>query len=345
VSIVAALAGAARRGILVKGGVHLENLGRVRTFMLDKTGTLTYGRPSVIEIISTNSHTADEVLSIAASVESHSEHLLAEAIVRHATEQRVAFDEGRESRALPGRGAEARVDGRLCHVGNLRLVEELSGESDGPEAGFVSRFERAEVGGRTAVAVIADGRPLGIIVLLDQPREAAADTVRELRDLGMSDVVMLTGDNRQTAESIAGQVGIENVHAALLPDEKLEKVRELTERHRWTAMVGDGVNDAPALAAATVGIAMGAAGSDVAIETADVALMADRLDRLPQAVSLGRRTLSVIRQNISIALTLKAIFFVLAVANLATLWMAVLADMGASLIVIANGLRLLGRRK
>lgn len=344
VSIVAALAGGARRGILIKGGVHLENLGRVRTFMLDKTGTLTHGRPSVVSVVPVGGATQDDVLATAAAVESHSEHLLAEAIRRHAVQSRVAYGEGRQSRALPGRGAEALVDGRKCHVGNARLVEELTdGRTDGSE--FVRTMAHHEAGGQTAVAVLAEGRPLGIIVLLDQPREEAADTVRQLRELGISDIVMLTGDNQQTAESIAGQVGIDHVHAQLLPDEKLEKVRFLTDRDRWAAMVGDGVNDAPALAAATVGVAMGAAGSDVAIETADVALMGDRLERLPEAVSLGRRTVRIIRQNITIALAMKAVFMALAVANLATLWMAVLADTGASLIVIGNGLRLLGRRE
>ncbi len=341
VSIVAALAGAARRGILIKGGVHLENLGRARTFMLDKTGTLTYGRPDVVKVISLDGTAQDEVLRVAAAVEAHSEHLLAEAIRQHATQERIDYEEGRDSRALPGRGAEARIGGRLCHVGNLRLVEEF-GSGDG--ADFVERFEREETGGHTAVAVLVEGRPVGIIVLIDQPRQEALDSIRSLQAMGMKDMVMLTGDNEQTARSIAGQVGLSHVHAALLPDEKLERVRHLTQRDQWTVMVGDGVNDAPALAAATVGIAMGAAGSDVAIETADVALMTDHLDRLPEAVGLGRRTLKIIRQNITIALGMKAVFMALAVANMATLWMAVLADMGASLIVIGNGLRLLGRR-
>jgi Cd2+/Zn2+-exporting ATPase len=192
------------------------------------------------------------------------------------------------------------------------------------------------------VVLVSRGeRVIGAIALADRPRPQARQAILDLRRLGARDIVMLTGDNEETARAVAREVGLDHLHAGLLPEDKLEKVQFLTQRDGLTAMVGDGVNDAPALAAATVGIAMGAAGTDAALETADVALMTDRLDRVPEAVALGRRTLRIIKQNVTVALGLKAVFFALAVANLATLWMAVVADMGASLLVIGNGLRLL----
>jgi len=337
VTIISALAAAARRGILIKGGAHLENLGRVRTFIFDKTGTLTRGQFEVTGVEGLPGTPSEEVLRVAGAVEAHSEHLLAGAIRRHIDQLGLATPEGQQARALPGRGATALVDGQACYVGNHRLLQELDITNDEVER----LLGRLEADGRTAVLVARGGKAIGGISLADRPRDHARAALEHLRRLGAVDLVMLTGDNAATAEAIARQIGMDHVHAELSPEEKLEKVLFLTQRDKATAMIGDGVNDSPALAAATVGIAMGAAGTDVAIETADVALMTDRLDRLGEAVGLGRRTLAVIRQNILLALGLKAVFFALALADLATLWMAVVADMGASLLVIGNGLRLL----
>jgi len=341
VSVVSALASAARRGILIKGGAHLENLARARTFIFDKTGTLTGDTFTVVQVTALGTASERDVVAVAAAVETHSEHLLARAILGAASERDIDPEEGRDARSLPGRGAEALVAGQVCRAGNLRLFEDLglAGEEARRLAG------RIEAEGHTAMLVSRGQALLGAIALADRPREGASAALAELRRLGARDLVMLTGDNEATARAVAGAVGIDHVHAALLPEDKLEKVRFLTRRDGATAMVGDGVNDAPALAAATVGIAMGAAGTDAALETADVALMTDRLDRMPEAVSLGRRTVRIIGQNVGLALGLKLLFLALAVANLATLWMAVAADMGASLLVIANGLRLLGKPK
>jgi len=337
VAIIAALASAARRGILIKGGLHVENLGRVRTFLFDKTGTLTRGQFAVDATVALDGTSADEVLRTAGAVEAHSDHVLAAAVRRHLREQGITTEEGSEIRALPGRGATAIVGGQPCYVGSGRLMEEL-GAGNGKVMDLLARLES---GGRTAVLVARGRRVLGGIALTDRVRNEAAAAVRQLRALGAKDIVMLTGDNAATAEAVGRQVGVDHVHAGLASDEKVQKVLFLTRRDGATAMVGDGANDSPALAAATVGIAMGAAGSDVSIETADVALMTDRLDHVPEAVALGRRTVRIIRQNMTVALGLKAVFFALALADLATLWMAVVADMGASLLVIANGLRLL----
>ncbi|MBN2583570.1 MAG: cadmium-translocating P-type ATPase [Planctomycetes bacterium] len=337
VTIIAALASAARRGILIKGGLHVENLGRVRTFLFDKTGTLTRGQFAVDEAAAMNGATEDDVLRTAGAVEAHSEHVLASAIRRHLRQHSLTIAEGRDARAIPGRGAMALVDDQACYVGSGRLMEELGILDDrGTEL-----LERLEGSGRTAVLVARGRTLLGGIAMTDCVRDEAPAMVHRLRQLGAADLVMLTGDNPATAATVGGKIGMDHIHAQLSPEEKVEKVLFLTRRDGATAMVGDGVNDSPALAAATVGIAMGAAGTDVALETADVALMTDRLDHVPEAVELGRRTLSVIRQNMTVALGLKAVFFALALADMATLWMAVVADMGASLLVIANGLRLL----
>jgi Cd2+/Zn2+-exporting ATPase len=339
VTIIAALASAARRGILIKGGLHVENLGRVRTFLFDKTGTLTRGRFTVDETVALGDADEETVLRIAGAVEAHSEHVLAAALRRHLRERGMIVDEGRDARALPGRGATAVVEEQPCYVGSGRLMEEL-GIDRGEVAGLL---EPLESGGRTAILVARGRHLLGGIAMTDRVRDEAAAAIRRLRDLGAADIVMLTGDNQATAEAVGRAIGVDHLHAQLMPEEKVDKVLFLTRRDGTTAMVGDGVNDSPALAAATVGIAMGAAGSDIALETADVALMTDRLDHVPEAVALGRRTLRIIRQNMTVALGLKAVFFALALADVATLWMAVVADMGASLLVIANGLRLLRR--
>ena len=336
VSIVSALAAAARAGVLVKGGVHLERAASLAGVAFDKTGTLTRGRLEVERVVPVNGHSEARVLSTAAALERRSEHPIGRAIVRHAERGGIEIPVAERFRALPGRGAEARVDGRDVLLGNHRLFHER--ELCSPE--LHAHLETFEAAGRTTVFLAIGGEPLGIIAVADQPRTNGREAIQALRDGGVSTVAMLTGDSRRTAEAVAGPLGLTEVHAELLPEDKVRVVGELRQRVGPVAMVGDGVNDAPALAAADIGIAMGAAGSDAALETADVALMGDDLSRVAFLVRLGRATLRNIKTNIALALGLKAIFLALAIAGQATLWMAVAADMGASLLVIGNGLRL-----
>jgi Cd2+/Zn2+-exporting ATPase len=339
VSVVSAIAAAARKGVLIKGGVHLERIGAVRCIAFDKTGTLTKGVPHVVEVIPLNGAAIDEILEIAAGLEARSEHPVGRAILARAIESGIAQPASAEFQSIPGRGAEAVVAGKSALIGNHRLIEERGLCN----AAIHSRLDALAASGRTAVLVARQGRPLGIIALADRTRESARDAIEMLRRQGVQRVVMLTGDNRASAEALAREIGVDETHAELLPHDKVEVVRKL-KQHGMVAMVGDGVNDAPALAAADVGIAMGAAGTDAALETADIALMADELLKIPFAVRLGRATLANIRMNVTLSLGLKAVFLALAVVGSATLWMAVVADMGASLLVIANGMRLLRAR-
>ena len=340
VSIVSALAAAARIGVLIKGGVHLENLGRVTTVAFDKTGTLTLGRPTVTDVVALGGRTVDDVLALALGVERHSEHPLAAALLEYGRTRGIVPPDAIDFTALPGRGARARVNGETIYVGNERLAI---------ETGIVSPDDRAtlarlENDGATAVLIGSAATVFGAVAIADRMRPEAIDALGRLRSAGIRRIVMLTGDNVASADAIARALGVDEFRAQLLPDDKVRLVREFERRGEHVAFVGDGVNDAPALAAATVGIAMGAAGTDVAIETADVALMGDDLTQLAVAISLSRRALRIIRQNVALALVVKAVFLVLAVSGWATLWMAVAADMGASLAVIANGLRLLRMR-
>ncbi|RPI55972.1 MAG: cadmium-translocating P-type ATPase [Acidobacteria bacterium] len=337
VSVVSAIAAAARHGVLIKGGVHLERVGTVRCVAFDKTGTLTKGSPHVVEVVPLNDTAEDEILEIAAGLEARSEHPVGRAILARAVESGIALPESAEFHSIPGRGAEAVVAGQHALVGNHRLIEERGLCN----AAIHARLDRLAMSGRTAVLVARPERPLGIIALADRPRESARDAIEMLRRQGVERVVMLTGDNHASADALAQDLGVDEIHADLLPHDKVEAVLKLRERYGTVAMVGDGVNDAPALAAADVGIAMGVAGTDVALETADVALMADDLLKIPFAIRLGRATLRNIRMNVALSLGLKAVFLALAVVGSATLWMAVAADMGASLLVIANGMRLL----
>jgi Cd2+/Zn2+-exporting ATPase len=337
ISIVSALAAAARHGVLIKGGVHLERTAHVRCVAFDKTGTLTTGRLRVTQVVPLNGGSAEELLATAAAIEAHSEHPIGRAIVRQARRTGVTLLPTRGFRALPGRGAEAQVDGVRALVGNHRLFEERQLCTDV----LHGQLEALAQEGQTPVIVATGGETVGVVGVGDEVRDTAASTVASLRREGVSHVVMLTGDGRATAMALAEQVGVDETRADLLPEHKVDAIGELRERYGPVAMVGDGVNDAPALAAADVGIAMGVAGSDASLETADVALMADDLAKVPFAIRLGRVTLRNVKTNITVALGLKAAFLVLAVAGEATLWMAVVADMGASLLVVANGLRLL----
>ncbi len=336
VSLVSGLAGAARQGILIKGGLHLENIGKITTLAFDKTGTLTEGQPRVTDVIALGAEDEASVLRLTAALEHGSTHPIARAILAHAEQQAMEFPEATEFNELVGRGVEARVEGRLLTVGNERLCRER-----GIDARVSEILRPLEHEGKTAVTLLEGTEPLGVIAVADQPRGEAAEAMARLRRSGIGKLIMLTGDNEATAHAVADRLGLDDFHAELLPEDKVEVVRQAEARGERVAFVGDGVNDAPALAAATVGIAMGAAGTDAALETADMALMTDSLSQLSTGVRMSRKTLRIIKQNIVFSLSIKAVFVVLAVGGWATLWMAVAADMGASLAVIANGLRAL----
>ncbi|MDQ3211640.1 MAG: cadmium-translocating P-type ATPase [Acidobacteriota bacterium] len=337
VSIVSALAAAARKGVLVKGGAALERLAAVRCVAFDKTGTLTRGRLQVVDVAGVGGADAAEVLRVAASLESRSEHPVGRAIVAHAFERGVVPFAVEGFHALPGLGAEARHGDDRIVAGSHRLFEERHLCSPAMETAFAAISAR----GCSAVMVAAGGTGIGIIGVADETRESGREAIDLLRKQGIRHVVLLTGDHEPAARALAESCHLDGFRAGLLPEDKVTAVRELRDRYGSVAMIGDGVNDAPALAAADVGIAMGVAGTDAALETADVALMADELLKIPYAVRLSRAASRNIRANIAFSVVLKSVFLVMAVTGTATLWMAVAADMGASLIVIANALRLL----
>jgi len=337
VSIVAGLNAAARQGVLIKGGIYLEIPARLRVVAMDKTGTLTRGEPEVQSVIPLNGHSEEDLLSRAASLETSSEHPLAKAILRRATALGVAIDRPEEFRAVKGKGAEGRIAGKRFWIGSHRFFLDRGLHGDAQE----SQVEALEDAGHSVLLVGNEDHLCGLISVADQVRTESEEAIAAIKSSGIEKVVMLTGDNPGTAKAVALACGIEDYRAELLPEDKVSAVEELVRQYGSAAMVGDGVNDAPAMAAATLGIAMGAVGSDAAIETADVALMSDELNKLAWLVSHSRRTLRTIRQNIAFALGLKLLFIVLALAGWATLWMAIAADMGASLLVIFNSLQLL----
>ena len=338
VSIVAAIASAARQGILIKGGAFVELPGRIRAIAFDKTGTLTHGHPKVVTVTPLNSHTELELLERAAALEAHSEHPLGKAILSYARDRNVPVRPVENYQIIAGKGATALFDGKPYWLGSRRYLEERAQATKEVLAELDSMTSR----GVTVVVIGNETHVCGFVVLSDTVRESAKSTIRELRNLGVDRFSMLTGDHEGAAKSIAEATGIDDVQADLLPEGKVQAIENLVSQFHLVAMVGDGVNDAPAMARASLGIAMGAAGSDTALETADIALMSDDLSRLPWLVSHSRRTLNIIRTNIAIALAIKILFVVLTLFGIASLWGAIAADMGASLIVIFNGLRLLG---
>jgi len=337
VSIVAALSAAARNGVLIKGGAHLERLAEVRVVAFDKTGTLTRGEPRVHDVVATGPAPATDVLRYAAAVEARSEHALARAITHRARELHLELSAVHGFTSTPGRGAEAYVGDRDVVVGNDLMLA-----SRGIEVP-VDSIEALRRRGHTVVCVAVDGRLLGFISIADPLRDTARETIEMLRSHGVRRVAMLTGDHAVTARAVAASLALDEAHDGLMPDEKHARILAMRSDGA-VLMVGDGVNDAPALAAADVGVAMGAAASDVALETADVALMSGELLKLPYALRLARATVRNIKMNLVVSLALKAIFLVTAMTGAATLWMAVLADTGASVIVVANALRLLRAR-
>jgi Cd2+/Zn2+-exporting ATPase len=337
VSIVASLAAAAKNGILVKGGVHMETPARLRAIAFDKTGTITMGRPQVVEFVPMNGHTETELLERIGAMEAHSDHPLARAIVSFVEDRGIKMARADEFQVINGKGAMGRFNGRAYWLGSHRYLEERGQET--PEVH--DRLETLSKSGRTVVVIGNEEHVCGFIALADKVRPEAREAISQLRSSGVAHVVMLTGDNRGTAEVIAREAGIEDMRSELLPKDKVTAVEALVLEYGAVAMVGDGINDAPAMGPASLAIAMGAAGSDTAIEAADIALMSDDLGKLPWLIRHSRRTLAIIRQNISLSLAVKAIFVALTFLGHASLWAAIAADMGVSLLVIANALRLL----
>jgi Cd2+/Zn2+-exporting ATPase len=337
VALVSAMARAAHVGVLVKGGRQIENLSRVTAIAVDKTGTLTEGSPRVTDVVTLDSYSPAEILHIVAALEEQSSHPLASAAVAAAGE----LAGGRQLRkvenfeSIPGKGVRGWLNGTPYFLGNVLLA----GRETILAPSVVSEVARLEADGKTVVILGTNDTPIGLIGFRDVVRRHAADAVAQLRKAGYHHIVMLSGDTHAAAAPIAGELGISETAANLLPHDKVRCVRDLGEREGPVAMIGDGINDAPALAAASVGIAMGVAGSDVALETADVVLISDNIDRLPYLFGMSRFTMKIIRQNIFLALGVKLVFLALACAGAATLWMAVLADDGAALLVILNALR------
>ncbi|MFV9655304.1 heavy metal translocating P-type ATPase [Pseudomonas sp. NY15366] len=336
VTIVSGLAAAARKGILIKGGAYLENGRHLALLALDKTGTLTHGKPVLTDSLHLLEVDDPVHASWAASLAARSDHPVSRALAVHAEEQGQALHEVEGFEALPGRGSKGRVDGRLLYMGNHRLVEDLGLCS----AQLEQRLEALERQGKSVVVLCDEQRALMLFAVADTVRQTSREAVAELHELGVR-TCMLTGDNAHTAAAIAEQVGVDEARGDLLPADKLAWIEASQARGRVVGMVGDGINDAPALARAEIGFAMGAAGTDTAIETADVALMDDDLRKIPAFVRLSRQTYAILVQNIVLALGIKAIFLGMTLAGEATMWMAVFADMGVSLMVVFNGLRLL----
>ncbi len=337
ITLVAAIGTAGRKGILVKGGVHLENLARIRVVALDKTGTLTLGQPQVTEVVPLNGGSEADVLGIAAPLEARSQHPLALAVLDHATERGIEVIPAEDFRSLTGAGATGRVKGEQYFIGSPALFTEKQVNLTEAEA----RIEALQAAGNTVVVIGTEQAALGLIAIADPLRPEAAEAIASLKRAGIDKVIMLTGDNPRTAQAIAAQAGIDEVFAELKPEDKTRKVKELDQEYGRVAMVGDGVNDAPALAAAHVGIAMGAAGTDVALETADVALMADDLSRLPYLIRFSRRNWGVIRQNLALSVVVIGSLIAGAVSGVFSLPIAVLAHEVSEFVVIASGLRML----
>lgn len=340
-AVLAGIAQAARNGVLIKGGAHLERLGTIQALALDKTGTLTVGTPEVMDLIPAPGASSEELLSVAAAVERKSQHPLAEAVVRKAQELGRDLPEAGELQSITGRGIRSSIGAVSVEVGNLRLWEDAGAAVPGEVRDAVSKLQ---ADGRSTMAVRYGDRWLGVLGVADRPREGVRGILERLRDLGVRPLVMLTGDNRGVGEAVGREVGVDQVLAELLPEDKVSAVEDLRARYGQVAMVGDGVNDAPALARASVGIAMGGAGTAVALETADIALMADDLGKLPFTVGLSRQTRTIIRQNLIFSLIVVAVLLLSTVSGVFGIGAAVFVHEGSTLLVIGNALRLLGYR-
>ncbi|OKO92191.1 Cadmium-transporting ATPase [Geobacillus proteiniphilus] len=340
VAIVTAIGNAAKNGVLIKGGIYLEEAGSLKVIAFDKTGTLTKGVPSVTDVVTYNGD-ENELMTITAAIEKGSQHPLASAIIRKAEEDGLNFNDlsVEEFQSITGKGVKAKVNNAMYYVGSPGLFEELL--PNGIQSEIKEQITTLQTQGKTVMALGTEKEILALIAVADEIRESSKEVIRKLHQVGIEKTVMLTGDNQRTAEAIGKQVGVSDIKADLLPEDKLNFIKELRDKHQSVAMVGDGVNDAPALAASTVGVAMGGAGTDTALETADIALMSDDLSKLPYTIKLSRKALAIIKQNIIFSLGIKALSLLLIVPGWLTLWLAVFADMGATLLVTLNSMRLL----
>ena len=335
VAIVSAIGNSSRQGVLIKGGAYLEQMGAIGAIAFDKTGTLTRGRPEVTDVVPLNGISEEEFLIMAASIERWSEHPLAVAIVKKA--KGFELKPVTKFKALVGRGAQADINGQMIYIGNIRLFEELGHQL----AQFDTTLSNLENQGKTVMLMGRSDSLYGVIAVADTLRNNSKEAVQALRGAGMKHIAMLTGDNKRVAGAIAAEIGLDAFYSELLPEDKVATVKELIHEYGTVIMVGDGVNDAPALATANIGVAMGVAGSDTALETADIALMADDLGKLAYVIKLSRKTVDIIKQNIGFSIVIKIIFVVLTFVGMVDLWLAVLADMGSSILVTLNGMRLM----
>jgi len=341
VAIVTAIGNAARQGVLIKGGIHLEQLGHIEAIAFDKTGTLTKGQPAVTDIFTSQNMSKDYVLQLVAAVEKQSQHPLAKAILQALYEENLTELKPADFQSVTGKGAYATVDGQIIYVGSLKWIATLTTVDEM----IKEQVEKLQQQGKTVVAAVSNNQFIGMIGIADQLRQESKEVLNKLNGLKVKHKVMLTGDAKPTAQAIATSLNMTDVRASLLPAEKLMAIKDLRAQYGAVAMVGDGVNDAPALASADVGIAMGGAGTDAALETADIALMGDDLTKLPYTIGLSRKTLRIIKENIIFALALKLVALLLVIPGWLTLWIAIFADMGATLLVVFNSLRLIKTKK
>lgn len=339
VSIVSAIGNSAKNGVLVKGGIYLEEIGGLKAIAFDKTGTLTKGTPTVTDFTTVDSKDEEKYFSIITALESYSQHPLASAILKEADNRAISYKSVvvDEFTSITGKGIQGNIEGITYLVGSPKLFESILTDN----SKIIENYQRLQQQGKTAMLLGTDKQILAVIAVADELRESSKAIIEKLHDLGIEHTIMLTGDNATTAQSIGKQTGVTEIKGDLMPQDKLDYIKSLKETYGKVAMVGDGINDAPALAASTVGIAMGGAGTDTALETADVALMGDDLQKLPFIVKLSRQTLRIIKQNITFSLGIKLLALLLVVPGWLTLWIAILADMGATILVTLNGLRLM----
>ena len=337
-----AIGNAANNGVLIKGGIHLEEAGALKAIAFDKTGTLTKGVPAVTDIV-TYSGNENDLLTITAAIEKGSQHPLASALMREAESKGLDFDKlvVEDFQSITGKGVKAKVNNEMYYVGSPKLFEEIHGVLENSQKRQINDIEAQ---GKTVMVLGNEEEILSLIAVADEIRETSKAVINQLNKIGI-ETVMLTGDNERTAREIGKQVGVSDVKASLLPEDKLNFIKELYGKHKKVGMVGDGVNDAPALAASTVGVAMGGAGTDTALETADIALMSEDLNQLPYTIKLSRKAVAIIKQNITFSLAIKLLALLLVIPGWLTLWIAIFADMGATLLVTLNSLRLLKRKK
>lgn len=342
VAVVTAIGNAANNGVLIKGGIHLEEAGALKAIAFDKTGTLTKGVPAVTDIV-TYSGNENDLLTITAAIEKGSQHPLASALMREAESKGLDFDKlvVEDFQSITGKGVKAKVNNEMYYVGSPKIFEEIHGVLESNQKRQINDIEAQ---GKTVMVLGNEEEILSLIAVADEIRETSKAVINQLNKIGI-ETVMLTGDNERTAREIGKQVGVSDVKASLLPEDKLNFIKELRGKHKKVGMVGDGVNDAPALAASTVGVAMGGAGTDTALETADIALMSEDLNQLPYTIKLSRKAVAIIKQNITFSLAIKLLALLLVIPGWLTLWIAIFADMGATLLVTLNSLRLLKRKK